>query len=99
MFAAVLSVVTGVGGFWWPISAMAVLTDITFWKFSNNPPYSDSMTDAMTFLVNMHYTCTSTCYGGIACIGVLDFGSRKYIHRLCFVPLVLICRIHTNICG
>ena len=35
------------------------------------------MADAMTFLMILHYTCTGPFYGGMACIGVLDFGPRK----------------------
>ena len=99
LFAAVLSVATGVGGCEWPIYSGTVLMDVAFWQFSNNPPNSDSMADAMTFLIMLHYTCTGPFYGGIYCIGVLDFGPRKTIHLLCFVPLCLICGMHPNICG
>ena len=38
MFAAVLSIATGVGGCWCPISAREVLMDVTLWHFTNNPP-------------------------------------------------------------
>ena len=57
LFVAVLYVATGVVGYWWPISARAVLMDITFCQFSNNPPNSDSMDDAMTLLIILHSTC------------------------------------------
>ena len=40
LFAAVLSVATVVCGCGWPISAMAVHMDVTFWKFSDNNPDS-----------------------------------------------------------
>ena len=51
--------------------------DVAFWQFSNNPPNPASVADAMTFLIMLHSTCTGTFYGGIYCIGVLDFGPRK----------------------
>ena len=51
--------------------------EVTFWKFSNNPPNSDSVADVMTSLMILHSTCTGKFYGGIAVIGVLDFGPRK----------------------
>ena len=99
LFAAVLSVATGVGGCWWSISARAVLMDIAFWRFSANAPNSDSVDDAMTVIIMLNFTCTGTFPGGISCISVLGFGPRKKIHLLCVVPLVLICRMHPNICG
>ena len=99
LFANLLSVATDVDGCEWPIYATAVLEDIAFWKFSNNPPNSASMADAITFIIMMHYTRNGTFYWGIACIGVLDFAPMKKIHLLCFVPLVLRCRMHPNICG
>ena len=99
MFVAVLSVATGVGDRWWPIYARAVLVDVALWKFSNNPTNSDSVADAMKFLIMLHYTCTGPFSGGIYCIGMLDFPPVKNIHRLCFVPLVMIFRMHPNICG
>ena len=76
-FDAVLYFATGVGGCWWNISYMAVLTGVAFWKFSNNTPYSTSADDAMELIIMLHYTCTGPFYGGIYCIGVLDFGRRK----------------------
>ena len=51
--------------------------DVALWKFSDYPPSSDSMDDALTFLIMLHSTCTGTFSKGIACIGVLDFGPRK----------------------
>ena len=76
-FSAVMSVATGVGGFWWPIYARAVLVAVAFRQFSNNPPNSASVDDAITFLIMLHSTCTGPFWGGIDCIGVLDFGPRK----------------------
>ena len=73
--------------------------DVAFWQFSTNPPNYASVIDAMKSLIMLHSTCTGTFSRGIACIGVLDFGPGGNIHLLCFVPLVLICRMHPNICG
>ena len=58
LLAAVLSVATGVGGCWWPISARSVIMDLAFWKFPNNPPNSTSVADSITFLIMIHSTCT-----------------------------------------
>ena len=77
LFAAVLSIAAGVGGCGWPIYARSVIADVTFWKFSNDPPNSASVADAMTFLILLHSTCTGPFYRGIDCIGVFDFGPRK----------------------
>ena len=93
-----LSVATSVGVCEWTISARAVRMDVTFWQVSNNPPSSSYVDDAMKFFIMLHFTCTVPCDGGIACIGVFNFGPREIIHLLCFVPLVLICRMHPNIC-
>ena len=98
MFIYVLSIATSVGGCWWPISARAILMDVAFWKFSNNPPDYAYVVDAITFLIMLHYTCTGPISGGISCIGVLYFGPRKNILPLCFMPPVLICRIHPSKC-
>ena len=51
--------------------------DVYFCHLSNNPPNSNSVADAITFLIMLHSTCTGKFYGGIYCIGVLDFGPRK----------------------
>ena len=77
LFVTVLYVAASVGGCWWPMSDRDVLMDVAFWKFSNNPPYSTSLADSITFLIMLHSTCTGTFYGGIYCIVVLDFGPRK----------------------
>ena len=77
LFAAILTVAIGVGGCWCPISARAVLMDVAFCQFSNNPPNYASVTDAITFLIILHSKCTGPFPGGIACIGVLDFFPRK----------------------
>ena len=77
MFAAVLSVATGVSGCWCPISAKSVRMEVTLWQFSNKLPNSASVADAITFLIILHSTCTGPLSGGISCIGVLDFGPRK----------------------
>ena len=99
LFAAVLSVVKGVGGCGWPISDREILMDVAFWQFSNNPPNSASVADVMIFLIMLGCTCTGTFYRYIYCIGVLDVGPRKNIRLLCFVPPILICRMNPNICG
>ena len=77
LFAAVLSIATGVCGCEWLISARAVRIDVAFWQFSNNPPNSASMADSMAFLIMLHYTCTGPFSRDIACIGVLNFGPKK----------------------
>ena len=99
LFSAALSVATGIGGCWWPIYAKTVIMDINYWQFSYNPPNSASIADAMKFLIVLYSTCTGPFYGGIACIGVFYFVPQKNIHLPCFVPLVLICRMHPNIYG
>ena len=99
LFAAVLSVVTSVSGCWWPISATAVLMAVAFWQFSRNPPNSASVIYAIIFFIILHSTCNGLFSGGISCIGVLDFGPRKKILRLCFMPLFLICRLNLSKCG
>ena len=85
LFAAVFSVATGIVGCWWPIYARAVIMEVALWDFSNNPPNSASMDDAITFLMIMNSTCTGPFSGGIYCISVLDFGPRKNY------PLDLLC--------
>ena len=99
LFAAVLSVDTSVGDSGWTIHVRAILTDVAFWQFSNDLPKYASVADSMKFIIMLQSTCTDTFSGGISCIGVLDFCPRKNIHLLCFVHLVLICRMHPNICG
>ena len=99
MFAAVLSVATGVGGCMWPISAKAVLVEVDFWQFSNNPPSYASVADSMTSLMILHSTCTGPFSGGISWIYVLELGPRENILLICFVPPVLIYRMHQSICG
>ena len=74
LFVAVFYVTTSVGGCGWTIF---VLMDIVFWKFSNHPPNCAYMSDDMEFLIMMYSTCTGPFYGGISCIGVLDFDPRK----------------------
>ena len=98
LFASVLSVATGVGGCWWPISSRAILVDVAFWQFSKISPNYASLAYSMTFLVMLHYTCTGPFFGGIAWIGVLDFGTRKNIHLSWFVPLLLMYRMHLIKC-
>ena len=76
-FASALTVATGVGGCGWTIYTRAVIVYVTLWKFSNSPPNSASMADAMESIIMMHSTCTGLFYEGIDCIIVLDFGPRK----------------------
>ena len=99
LFFTVLYVANSVGDCGWPIPAWDVLMDVAFWKFSNNPPNYDSVSDAMTFFIVLHSTCTGTFFEVIYGIGVFDFGPSKNIYLLCFMPPVLICTMHTNICG
>ena len=73
LFVAVFYVATVSGGCWWPISDRAVLVDVAFWQFSNNPPNSDYVDFDVTFLIMLHSTCTGPFYGGIYCIVVLGF--------------------------
>ena len=77
LFATVLFVATGVGGYEWPISARAVRMDVAFWQFSNNPPNSASVADAMTFLMMLHSTCTGPFSGGIALFWCVGFWSEE----------------------
>ena len=79
LFAAVLSVATGVGGCGWTISAMDVRMDVALWNFSNNPTNPASVAYAMMFLMILHYTCTGPFPGGIDVIGglLLNFGPKK----------------------
>ena len=57
--------------------ASAVCINVTFWQFSKNPTNSDSIADAMTFIIILHYTCTGPFWGGGSVIGVLYFGMRE----------------------
>ena len=77
LFANLFSVHTGVGGCWWVISVLVVLMAVSFWLFSNNPPNSTPVPDAITFRIMLHYTCTGPFWGGIDFIGVLDFVHKK----------------------
>ena len=99
LFAAVLSIATGFGGCWCLISAKSIIMEVSFWQFSNKPPNYTSVADAITFLIMMHSTCTCPFSGGISYIGVLDFGPRKNILRLCYMPPVMICKMHPSKCG
>ena len=77
LFAAVFSVATGVGDCRWTIYTSSVLMDVSFWHFSNDPSNYTSVADAITLLIMLHSTCNGPFWGGIDCIGVLDFGPRK----------------------
>ena len=77
LFSYALSVDAGVVGFWCPISNKAVRVEVVFWQFSNKPPNSTSVADAVTFLMMLHSTSTGSFYRVISCIGVLYFGTRK----------------------
>ena len=71
IFSIVLPVATGVGGCGCPIYAREVRMDVEFWQFSNNPPNSTSVSDAVIFLIIPNSTCMGPCYGGISVIDVL----------------------------
>ena len=71
------SISTGAGGCAFPISARAFLVDVALCLFSDNPPNYASVSDAMTFLMVLHSTCTGFIYGFIAVIGLLDFVPKK----------------------
>ena len=64
MFTDVLSVATGVGVCWWPISDRDIIMAVAFWKFSNNPSNYASVDGAITFLIMLHSTCTGPFSGG-----------------------------------
>ena len=99
LFSAALSVATSVGGCEWLIYTRAVHMNVAFWQFSNNPPNFASVADVMTFLIIMNYTCAGPFYGGFDCIIVLDFGTRKNILPIYFVPLFMRYGMHLNIYG
>ena len=89
LFADVLSGASGIGGCRWPISVRAVLIEVSFWQFLNNPSSSASVADSVTFLMMM--------YSLELAFWSLVLG--KNFLRTCFVPPVLICRIHWITCG
>ena len=99
LFAAVFSIATGVSGYGWPIYAMAFLVDVAFWQFSNNTRNYVSVADAMTLslccILHALVGFLGVLLVSICCIFFLG----KNIHLLWFVPLVLIFRMHMNICG
>ena len=98
LFVTAFFVTRNVGDCGWTIYARAVLIDFVFRKFSNNPPNSASMAEAMTFIVMLYYTCNGQFTRVIDCINGLNFVPGEKIHLLCFVPLILICRcIHIYI--
>ena len=77
LFVNVLLVASVVGGCELPIYARVVRMDVAFLHFSRNPPNSASVTDDMTLIMILTSTCTVQFSGGIAVIGMLDFGPRK----------------------
>ena len=77
LFTAVLSATTSAGDCGWPIYVSSIFVDVDFYQISNYPPDTTSTDDVMEFLIILHYICTGTFYGGIACIGVLYFGCSK----------------------
>ena len=97
LFADVLYISAGVGGFEWPIFDRSFHMDVTFWKFSNNPLNSASLYDSMKFLMILHSICSGPVSEGISFIDVFNFVRGKNIHLLCSVPLVLRCRMYLNI--
>ena len=66
----------------WPIYARTVCMDVDFWHLSNSPLNYASLADAMAFLMILISICTGPFSGGVAFIGVLDFGTSKNIHLL-----------------
>ena len=76
-FAAILSVSTGAGGCWWPISARVNRAQWAQWQFSNNPPNSALVDDSMTFIIILDYKCTGNFLGAFSVIDVWDFGPRR----------------------
>ena len=56
LFADVLIIATGVGGWECTISARYVCMGAAFWQFSNNPPNYDTVDDVITFLIMLPST-------------------------------------------
>ena len=98
-FEYVLYFSTGIGGCGWTISARAVGTDVTFWRFFKNANNYASVSDVITFLVILYSKCNGPFSWVVYAIGVLflDFGPRKNNHLLCCMPLVMRCKVHLNI--
>ena len=67
---AKLSVATTVGGCGWPVSDRAVHMEVNFGKFSNSPPNSASMIEAMTLRMMIYSTCMGPFSWRIFKIGV-----------------------------
>ena len=57
LFAAELYIATRVGDCGWTIYVRIVQIEVGFWKFSNNPPHSDSVTEAIMLRMILHSTC------------------------------------------
>ena len=65
LFSYVLSFATGVGGYWYPISARSILMAVAFYQFSNNPPNYDSVADLIKLLIMLHSTRTGPFLGAL----------------------------------
>ena len=58
IFAEVMPVPTGVGGYGWPVSSrLVVRMDAAFWQFSKNTPNSNSVDDVMMFVIILYFAC------------------------------------------
>ena len=77
LFSTVFSIAIGVVGCECPVSDRDVRVDVYFCQFSNNPPNSASVVDAMIFLTMLNSTCTGPFSGVIDFISVPNFIPRK----------------------
>ena len=78
LFAAVLSVSTGVYGCGWQNFDRSVLMDVDFWHFLKNTFNSASVADAITVINMLNSTCTVLFHRGIDCISLFGFFARKH---------------------
>ena len=78
LFSAVLSFDTDVCNCERTISDRALCMDVYFWKFSNNPPNSDSVIDAVVFIMILHSTYTGPFSGKFLLLVCWIFSGEKY---------------------
>ena len=98
LFATVLYVATGVGGFVCHISTRVVRVEVVFWQFSNIPPNSASVVEVMTLRMILNYTFIGSFTWGIAEIGfffLVTVLGGIILHVYC-VPLFLRGKKHIN---